>query len=237
VLDFLAVGDVMLDVHVPVPPSGGRLHASVWTTAAGSAVNAALAAAELGARAGVVGCVGDDAAGRGLLDNLGDHGVDAWLTVAPGTTGTTVYIGDAVVADRGANALFEPGPLPETRITLVSGYLAPAQLQAALAAAQGLRAVDLQGNRHELPPVDVVLGPGLDLAAYDARIVCSTLGADGAVATDGGEYLSAAPPTLLPEPLTGTGDRFAAAFLLAVARGEPLQTALDGACAFATSIG
>jgi sugar/nucleoside kinase (ribokinase family) len=237
VLDFLAVGDVMLDVHVPAPPSGGRLHASVWTAAAGSAVNAALAAAELGARAGVVGCVGDDAAGRGLLDELGSHGLDAWLTVAPATTGTAVYIGDAVVADRGANALFEPGELPEARVTLVSGYLAPAQLQASLAAASGLRAVDLQGNRHDLPPVDVVLGPGLDLGAYEARVVCSTLGAEGAVATDGGEHLSAAPPTLVPGPLTGAGDRFAAAFLLALDGGAQLQAALDAACAFASSIG
>lgn len=233
-LDFLAVGDVMLDVHAPAPHAhGGRLHAPIVAAAGGSAVNAAFAAAELGASAGVAGAIGDDGTGRGIREELERHGVDDLLITVPGATGTTLYIGGAVIADRAANTAFAPADLPEAGITLISGYLDAAQLQTALAGARGLRAVDLQGNHHELPHLDVVIGPGIDLGAYDARIVCSTLGAGGAVASEGGEHVSAPAPLAAPGPLRGAGDRFAARFLLGVGRGEPLQACLAAACAFA----
>jgi ribokinase len=235
VYDFLAVGDVMLDVHVPAPGES-PLHAPVRVRPGGSAVNAALAAAELGATAAVVGCVGADIAGHTIRDEVDGRGVDARFSVSPLHTGTTVYVGDGVVADRGANADFEVGELPEARVTLVSGFLSPTQLAATLTAAPGLRAVDLQGRRHELPRLDVVLGPGLDLGAHDADVVVSTLGLDGAQARRGAETARARPPRVLDEPLRGAGDRFAAAFLLALARGEPLQACLEQACAFAAAI-
>ena len=228
-LDLLAVGDVMLDVHAPAP-SGERLHAPIRVRAGGSAVNVALAAAELGARAGVAGCVGDDVAGRAIAEELARHGVDAHLSPAAAATGTTVYIGLSVVADRGANAVFAPMTLPAARVTLFSGYLSPGQLAAVLPLAHGTRAVDLQGNHHDLPHVDVVLGPEIDIDAWEADVVVSTLGAEGAVATGG---VRAAPPAVVADR-RGAGDRFAAAFLLAF--GElPLEEALRRACAFAAA--
>ena len=226
-LDFLAVGDVMLDVHVPAPTSE-RMHAPVRICAGGSAVNAALAAAELGFTAGVVGAVGDDAAGRTIAAELG--ALESHLQIA-GSTGTTVYVGDAVVADRGANATFACDGLPEARVTLLSGYLSPEQLAAALPHAKGFVAVDLQANHHELPHVDAVLGPGIDIHAWDADIVVSTLGANGAIATGG--VRAASPPSHGPQ--RGAGDRFAAAFLLLFAGGAPLQTCLQRACVFAVA--
>jgi sugar/nucleoside kinase (ribokinase family) len=228
-LDFLAVGDVMLDVHAPTP--GERpLHVPVRVVAGGSAVNAALAAATLGARAAVAGCVGDDIAGRTIREELEAHYVLPLLQVAPGATGTTVYIGTRVVADRGANASFAVGELPAAAVTLTSGFLTPDQLAAALATASGLRAVDLQGRAHELPRVDVVLGPALDLDAFDAEVVCSTLGPEGAIARRGDETARARPPRVLPEPLAGAGDRFAAAFLLTLEAGLPLQECVERGC-------
>jgi len=232
---LLAVGDVMLDVHVPVPDES-PLHAPVRVTPGGSAVNAALAAAELGATAAVVGCVGADIAGHTIRDEIEARGVDARFSVSPLHTGTTVYVGEGVVADRGANADLEVGELPEARVTLVSGFLAPAQLAGALAAAHGLGAVDLQGRRHELPRVGVVLGPGIDLGAFDADVVVSTLGPDGAEARRGDETARARPPRVVEDPLRGGGDRFAAAFLLALAAGQPLQACLAQACTFAVDV-
>ena len=232
-LDFLAVGDVMLDVHVPAPHPHGRLHAPVRVCAGGSAVNAALAAAELGHAAGVVGAVGDDAAGRTIAEELARHGVESHLQVG-GTTGTTVYVGAAVIADRGANAAFACASLPEARVTLLSGYLSPEQLAAVLPLAPGFVAVDLQGNHHDLPHVDAVLGPGIDIDAWDAGVVCSTLGADGAVASDGGDHVHAASPLVVAHQLRGAGDRFAAAFLLGLTAGSALRPCLEHACAFAT---
>jgi sugar/nucleoside kinase (ribokinase family) len=234
-LDFLAVGDVMLDVHVPAP-GDEPLHAPVRVTPGGSAVNAGLAAAELGATAAVAGGVGGDIAGRTIRDELEARGVQTLLSVSGDATGTTVYVGASVVADRGANAGFAVGELPAARVTLVSGFLSREQLPAALAAAHGLRAVDLQGRRHTLPHVDVVLGPGLDLAGWDADVVVSTLGPEGAEARRGDETASARPPQLLAEPVPGAGDRFAAAFLLALADGEPLAACLERACGFASRV-
>jgi sugar/nucleoside kinase (ribokinase family) len=51
-LDLIAVGDVMLDGALPAPVAGDRVHGRIELRAGGSAVNAALAAARLGARAG-----------------------------------------------------------------------------------------------------------------------------------------------------------------------------------------
>src|SRR6202012_988410 len=115
VLDFVAVGDVMLDVRLPAPRPGMRLHTRVDVRAGGSAVNAARAAARLGARAAVVGAVGDDATGHAIAEELAGLGIEALFSVVREPTGTTVYAGDAVVADRGANerAVFEE--LPEAR--------------------------------------------------------------------------------------------------------------------------
>lgn len=229
-LDFLAVGDVMLDVHVPTP--GERpLHVPVRVVAGGSAVNAGLAAAKLGAHAAVAGCVGGDIAGRTIRAELEAHDVIPLLDVVPGATGTTVYVGTRVVADRGANASFAVGELPAAAVTLASGFLTPEQLAATLAAASGLRAVDTQGRTHDLPHLDVVLGPGLDLDAFDAEVVCSTLGPEGAIARRGDETARARPPHVLAEPQPGAGDRFAAAFLLALVAGEPLAACLERACA------
>jgi sugar/nucleoside kinase (ribokinase family) len=214
---------VMLDVHVPAPR--GRLHADARVVAGGSAVNAAWAAAELGARACVVGRVGDDFAGRALRTAL----ADAELDLAVGErTGTTVYVGDDVVADRGANAGFIPTRLPEARITLVSGYLDTAGVRAGIELAHGLVAVDLQGQVHDLPHVDVVFGEG------DAEVVATPHGSAAAEARCGAELARVLPPQV-DAPAAGAGDRFAAAFLLALADGHPLQTCLERACVFAVA--
>jgi sugar/nucleoside kinase (ribokinase family) len=75
--------------------------------------------------------VGDDLAGRLLVDALADRGVDPALTVdADAPSGTMLVVVESgersMVADRGANALFTPDDLPSTLdagAVLVSGYL------------------------------------------------------------------------------------------------------------------
>lgn len=98
---ILVVGDVMLDRYVtgrvarispeaPVPVVGVEADSS----AVGGAANVAANIVALGARCRIVGCVGDDEAGRELRRGLGDLGVDAegLVTVArrPTTTKTRV---------------------------------------------------------------------------------------------------------------------------------------------------
>jgi sugar/nucleoside kinase (ribokinase family) len=231
-LDFVAVGDVMLDVHLP-DAAGARSHGTIATATGGSAVNAARAAACLGASAAVVGAIGDDPVGRVIELELEASGIEAHLERVVGTsTGVVVYGTGSVVADRGANAGFTPEHLPEARVTLVSAYLPAAARAAALELAHGLRAVDLQGLLADAPGADVVLGPHLDVAALAARhaVVCSTLAADGAEAARGEERARVRPPRVLDESPVGAGDRFAAGFLLALADGLELEECLQRGC-------
>jgi ribokinase len=227
--DFVAVGDVMLDIHLPAP-DGARVHAPIDVRVGGSAVNAARTAARRGCRAVVVGRVGDDPAGRLVASELVREGLDALLEIDPElATGTTVYVGEAVVADRGANARLDAPELPEGRVTLVSGYLpAPGPI---LARAHGLRGFDTQGVAAPLE-ADVLIGPELELAG--APVVCATLGADGATAAAGGsEPVSVRPERVLERSPVGAGDAFAAVFLLALADGAGLETALRDGCSAA----
>jgi len=158
--DFVAVGDVMLDIHVASAPLDGILHAPIRVCSGGSAVNAARAAARLGARAAVVGGVGDDASGAAVRDELHREGIDALLQTCDAATGTVVYVATGVVADRGANAVFNPETLPAARVTLVSAYLDERAVSEALSCASGLRAVDLQRPGLPVLDADVLLGQG-----------------------------------------------------------------------------
>jgi ribokinase len=124
-LDFLAVGDVMLDVFAGAAPADS-VHASVRVRGGGSALNAAVWAASEGARAAVIGRIGSDSAATTVRSELAEAGVEARLIVDPeATTGTVVYTADGVVADRGATARLSARDLParlEARAVLVSGY-------------------------------------------------------------------------------------------------------------------
>ena len=128
--DFVAVGEVLIDVLVGELVQGAARHDRVRVRAGGTAVNSALAVAAAGGRAAVVGRVGDDAAGRLIRAELAEAGIEPLLSVDSALpTGTFVeaLVGGerAVVADRGATDAFGLGDLPavEARSVLVSGYL------------------------------------------------------------------------------------------------------------------
>lgn len=93
----LVVGDVMLDVYLtgtvdrispeaPVPV----VHVREESSAVGGAANVAANVRALGAACGVVGCVGDDAHGRLLREELEELGIDVSGLVADGRRPTTV---------------------------------------------------------------------------------------------------------------------------------------------------
>jgi sugar/nucleoside kinase (ribokinase family) len=156
--DLIAVGDVMLDGALPAPVAGGRVHGRIELRAGGSAANAALAAARLGASAAVVGRVGADPAGRLVADALAAAGVEPLLAFdTEARTGCVVVVGGtSIVADPGASARLAPDDLPETLdavAVLVSGYtlLQPGPEAAARAALARARtdclAVDAASSR------------------------------------------------------------------------------------------
>jgi sugar/nucleoside kinase (ribokinase family) len=123
----------MLDVHAVSGDlaHGGDVHGRVLVHPGGTSGNAAVWAAWAGARAGVVGSVGDDLAGSLLVRELSGRAVDVdGIRRDAAPTGVMLVVtesGDrSMVADRGANARLSADAIPdplEAGAVLVSGYL------------------------------------------------------------------------------------------------------------------
>lgn len=243
---FLAVGDVMVDVLL----SGGGHDANVRLAPGGSAVNAALSAAASGAEAVIFGRVGDDPAGRMAQAELETRGVVTQLSVdSSRPTGTFLVVDGEIRVDRGANASFLPEhllPTLEADATLVSGHLPPATVAAALErsvapwnalAAALLTSLPGGGNAVFMNSAEAHALTGAlpaeaaRLLGSRYRLVCVTLGADGAVGLLDGE-LESVTTELQPifNDTPGAGDAFAAAVLVGLAAGAPFCDALATGC-------
>lgn len=132
-MDVVTVGDVMLDVRVDADAleEGGDVHGRVLVRPGGSASNAAVWAAEVGARSRVHGRVGTDTAGALIRDELMRRGVEPALALdQEADTGTMLVVHEpgerSMVADRGANGRLVPDDLPgriDAKAVLVSGYM------------------------------------------------------------------------------------------------------------------
>ena len=244
-----------------MPEPGARVHGRASVRAGGSAANAALAAsADKKANGCVVGRVGDDPAGDLVVATLEARGVAAQLARdAELPTGVTISLGDAVVADRGANAAFSPSDVP-TRLQadalLVSGFalLQDGSREAAQAALDRFEgawsAVDLASPKlaagAELDVgATVVLATAAEAKALTGldpepaarelamvfAVACVKLGADGAIAVRGNDFERAGAVPVARRSPFGAGDAFAAVFLVSLAGGLDLGEALVRACA------
>jgi ribokinase len=249
----------MVDVLCPeTPSSGSRVHAQVSVQAGGTAVNAALAAAEAGADATVVGRVGSDLSGELVSAALAERNVGDRLVRDPELpTGTTVALGTTVVAHRGANERLSPDDLRtplDAEALLVSGFAlfqtgSREAGRAALERFQGRwAAVDLASPK--LADLELARGANVILATADEaravtglepeeaaralalrfEVACVKLGASGAVAARGDRLERAAPEPAERRSVFGAGDAFAGALLVALARDDSLEPALQAAC-------
>lgn len=231
-MKLVTVGDVMLDVVTDqLPAPGQRTHGDVHMRAGGSAVNAALAARELGADAQVVGRIGNDAAGDLIASTLESSGVDAHLARDERlATGTAIALQAAVVADRGANARLSPGDLPSPLAgdaLLVSGFalFQEGSREAALAA---LERFDGEWTAVDLASSQLARGD------FEARVVFATEEEAKAVPRLRNRFEIVCLKTGYGAPRTvpfGAGDAFAAAFLVAVADGAGVDAARERAVA------
>jgi sugar/nucleoside kinase (ribokinase family) len=242
---FLAVGDLMIDVVVT-----GRGHDAVARFGpGGTAANAAVWAAALGARSTAVGAVGDDPGGRFLRAELERSGVEPLLAVDHAArTGTFVLADGGLHVDRGANARLGPEALPhlpDAGAVLVSGYLPPATLAAVLARAAAEWVMLDAAALDELPAggnavvaneqrARALTGEEADRAVRVLgeryRLACVTLGARGALALLDGKLERAEPPQRALQEVTGAGDAFAAALLVTLAGSGTLAEALAEGC-------
>ena len=235
-MKLVAVGDVMVDVETDrLPAPGERAHAHVALRAGGSAVNAALVARELGADAQVVGRIGADAAGELVVATLAQRDVDARLARDDELpTGTAVALGEAVVADRGANAHLSPGDLPSPLrgdALLVSGFalFQDGSREAALAA--------LEAFDGEWSAVDLA-APRLARGDIDARVVFATRAEARAVPRLESRFEIVCLKDDYGVERTapfGAGDAYAAAFLVALAAGADVEEAKRRATARAAA--
>lgn len=269
--DLIAVGDVMLDGSLPAPVPEGRVHGRIELRAGGSAANAALAAARIGAHAAVVGRVGADAAGRLLTDELTAAGVEPLLARdGEASTGCVVVVGGtSIVADPGASTRLAPSDVPESLeagSVLVSGYslLQRGPEAAARSALERARtewlAVDAASARlveafgverfHDATAAASVLLVNAEEAraltglepeeaalalARRYRVVCVKLGRAGAIAATGVEVVRVEVEPVERTDTLGTGDAFAGALLVSLARGEDVAAALRLGCDVATA--
>jgi ribokinase len=117
----VVVGDVATDVVVVLagdPAPGSDRPASIRTRGGGAGANVAVHLAQLATPVLLAGCIGDDAAGAGLVAELEAAGVDLALRVVPGAaTGTVVSLVEpdgqrSMLSDRGANLELRPGDVP-----------------------------------------------------------------------------------------------------------------------------
>jgi ribokinase len=249
----------MVDVlYTELPPPGARVHDEVVIRAGGTAVNAAIAAAEAGAAATVLGRVGSDPAAELVSAALSERDIMGLLARDPELpTGTAVVLGPTVVAHRGANARLSTGDLPDPLdgdALLVSGFalFQNGSADAAGAALQRFHgrwlAVDLASPKlADLGPAaeaNVILATAEEARAVTdaepeeaARILASQfelavvkLGEEGAIAVLGDQVERAAAAPVVRGSQFGAGDAFAGALLVALARDEPLARVLQLAC-------
>ena len=249
---LLAVGEAMVDVVVSTPPTArASTHAPIRLDAGGTPVNAARAAAALGASSAVAARIGDDLGGAAIRHALEARDIRAVLAVDESLpTGAFVDLRGAIVADRGANDALAPADVagaPGHEALLVSGYTfraATAATAVDVLSASGARwrAVDAGGvpDGTDLSAANVLLGtlaelradPGEEPEAVALRLletfeaVAVKLGAAGAVAAAGGQVIRL--PAVLEESegAIGAGDAFDAGLLVGLARGRDLHAAL-----------
>jgi ribokinase len=231
---FTAVGELLVDVVA----EGSGHDAHIRVSPAGSAFNAAVAAAAAGADATVAGTVGDDAGGRMLLAELATRGVHAEVAVAEGATGTFLLADGEIRVDRGVgHDVVVPDRLVADAV-LVSGYLPRATIEVALdraraqwVALDAARLAELpRGGNAIFASQEWLAGadpePTARSLAEGRRLACVTLGAGGAVAVMGARVERAHPEHAAADA-PGAGDAFAGTLLVALARGDDLADAIS----------
>jgi ribokinase len=147
----------------------------VFRNPGGKGANQAVAAARLGRRVAMVGCVGDDAAGRELLGSLTGAEVDtARVRVAGGVPSGTAFITVAsdgenqIVVSPGANARLTAADVAAARPALEAAAVTLLQLEVSLAAVAAAAAT--AGGRVVLNPAPVRDLPGDLLAGVDVLV-------------------------------------------------------------------
>ena len=127
--------DVVIGLARPPRPGETVTAQSVRRLAGGKGANQAVAAARAGAAVAMVGRVGDDRAGRRMVDGLEAEGVDAsGVEAVPGAATGTAYVmvaaGEStIVVDPGANGSMDPAAVQAAAEAISASAVVLTQLE------------------------------------------------------------------------------------------------------------
>ena len=206
----------------------------------GKGANQAVAAARLGARVAMFGCVGRDAVAEEALVGLREAAVEERWLVKDAPTGVALITVDAggettIVVAPGANAELRPEDLAldDTEAVLCQQEI-PAETVARAAELAPRFFLNAAPARESAPDAELTIVNRLELDALGERpgLVCLTLGAEGAVLfEDGREVARAEPPPVEAVDGTAAGDAFTACLVVSQLEGRPRDESLRRACA------
>jgi ribokinase len=237
--ELTVVGSINLDLVASVkrlPRPGETLTgARLERIPGGKGANQAVAAARLGARVRMVGCVGRDANAADALDGLREADVELALREVDAPTGVAIIL---VAEDSENQIVVVPGANAE-----VGGFSAPGTVLCQLEIADAaLREARLQADWlcvNAAPARELVVDAELVVAnRYEAEVVgeqpllALTLGEEGAVLLEHGrEVARATPPRVDAVDGTAAGDAFTACLVVSLLEGRDRDEALRRACA------
>lgn len=250
-IDVCVVGSANLDVVAAtarLPEPGETLLGRAYAEhPGGKGLNQAVAAARAGASVAFVGAVGNDGAGRLLLDILDGEDIDRSRVVVSATrpTGRAVIVVDdsgenTIVVVAGANEQAVAVDLPDARVLLAQLEIPLDIVAAALRWGREMGAVTILNPAparadidHLVDLVDVLVPNEHEAAslASGAGAVVTTLGSAGAEITTPDSRTRVPAFDVKSVDATGAGDAFCGVLAARLAAGDELEAAVRVACA------
>ncbi len=238
------VGSINLDLVVRaerLPRPGETVSGARFARVpGGKGANQAVAAARLGAKVRMIGCVGRDGLADEALTGLRDAAVEEWWLAKDAPTGIALITVDAegettIVVAPGVNGELRPDDveLGDADAVLCQQEI-PAETVARAAELAPRFFLNAAPARDGAPEAELTIVNRLELEALGERsgLVCLTLGAEGAVLLeDGREVARAEPPVVEAVDGTAAGDAFTACLVVSLLEGRPRDDALRRACA------
>ena len=252
--DVVVVGSANIDLVVhsnQLPQPGQTITASEYAEyAGGKGLNQAVACARMGARTAFIGCVGDDDAGRMLLNVLRTEGIDvSGVKSIHSPTGRAFITVDSdgentIVVVPGANAFVGKNSsidIPPCTLLLTQLEIPIATVASVLhnARGKGIRTIlnpapatslakEVIADSDIIVPNEteaIALGGVRALLDAGALTVVRTLGADGAEVVSLTMQTPISPYRVIPIDTVGAGDAFIGAMCAELSRGVSLEEA------------